>query len=153
MMFSFVLNICFPYTSTYEISEACKTALKYSQEMIEPLPIFENPALFDCFLDTWDSPPLEILVRTSGESRLSEFLMWQVCRNNRETGRLVQVYILDALWPEFGFKHLLPIIIKYQSTHKRAKMTEDLLLERDVAELKEWRRVKKLEYLQLIANQ
>lgn len=148
-----MLNICFPYTSSYEISEACKAALKYSQETIDPLPIFENPTIFDCFLDTWDSPPLEILVRTSGESRLSEFLMWQVCRKNKESGRLVQVHILDALWPEFGFKHLLPIILKYQSTKTKAKITGDLLLERDVAELKEWRRVKKLEYLQQIVNQ
>lgn len=79
--------------------------------------------------------------------------MWQVCRNNRETGRPVQVHILDALWPEFGFKHLLPIILKYQATKKKSKMTEDLLLERDVAELKEWQRVKKLEYLHKIVNQ
>lgn len=147
------MNICFPYTSTHEISEACKSALKYSKETLNPLPVFDNPTLFDCFLDTWDSPPLEILVRTSGESRLSEFLMWQVCRQNRETGRLVQVHILDALWPEFGFNHLVPIILKYQSTKTRDKKTDDLLLNRDIEELKEWRRVKKLEYLHQIANQ
>lgn len=148
-----MLNICFPYTSTHEISEACKSALKYSKESLNPLQIFDNPTLFDCFLDTWDSPPLEILVRTSGESRLSEFLMWQVCKKNRETGRLVQVHILDALWPEFGFKHLIPIILKYQSTNIKEKKTDDLLLDRDIQELKEWRRVKKIEYLQKIVNQ
>lgn len=153
LFISFVLNICFPYTSTYEISEACKCALKYSKETPNPLPVFENSALFDCFLDTWDSPPLEILVRTSGESRLSEFLMWQVCRKNRETGRLVQVHILDALWPEFGFKHLIPIILKYQSMNTKVNKTEDLLLRRDLDELKEWRSMKKMEYLQQIVNQ
>lgn len=149
------MNICFPYTSTYEISEACKSALKYSKETQNPLPVLDNPILFDCFLDTWDSPPLEVLIRTSGESRLSEFLMWQVCRKNRETGRLVQIHILGALWPEFGFKHLTPIILKYQSTKPEEKKTktDDLLLERDIEELKEWRRIKKLEFLQKIINQ
>ena len=146
------MNICFPYTSTNEISEACKSALKYSKETSNPLLIFDNSSLFDCFLDTWDSPPLEILVRTSGESRLSEFLMWQVCRMNRETGRLVQIHILNALWPEFGFKHLVPIILRYQSTKTKDTKTEDLLLDRDIEELKEWRRVNKIEYLQKIVN-
>lgn len=149
---SFVLNICFPYTSTHEISEACKSAIQYTRETPNPLPVLDNPTLFDCFLDTWDSPPLEILVRTSGESRLSEFLMWQVCRRNKETGRLVQVHILDALWPEFGFSHLIPIVLKYQSA-KETKSKHNPLLERDINELKEWRKLKKLEYLNQIIQQ
>lgn len=146
-MLSFVLNICFPYTSSYEIEEACKLAITYIKETSNPLPVLDNPSLFDCFLDTWDSHPLEILIRTSGESRLSEFLMWQVCRRNDETGRLVQVHILDALWPEFSFTHLLPIVLEYQRV-KRTKVREhDPLLERNINELKEWRKSKKLEYL------
>ena len=151
-MCRFVLNICFPYTSSYEISEACKSAIQYTREIPNPLPVLENSALFDCFLDTWDSPPLEILVRTSGEARLSEFLMWQVCRKNRETGRLVQVHILDALWPEFNFSHLIPILLKYQSV-TAAKIKEDPLLNLEIEELKEWRRGKKLEYLNQIINE
>lgn len=146
-----MLNICFPYTSTHEISEACKTALQYTKETTNPLPVFDHPSLFDCFLDTWDSPPLEILVRTSGEARLSEFLMWQVCRRYKESGRLVQVHILDALWPEFGFKHLLRVILKYQCT----KAKEFIEQQRSVEEIKlmEIRRERKLEYLNKIINQ
>lgn len=148
------MNICFPYTSTFEITEACKSAIQYTRETINPLPVLENSALFDCFLDTWDSPPLEILVRTSGESRLSEFLMWQVCRRNKESGRLVQVHILDALWPEFGFGHLIPIVLKYQRIREESiTKQQDPLLERDLSELKEWRRTKKLEYLNQIILQ
>lgn len=145
------MNICFPYTSTHEITEACKSALQYTKETGTSLPIFDNLSLFDCFLDTWDSPPLEILVRTSGEARLSEFLMWQVCRRNRGSGQLVQVHILDALWPEFSFKHLLPIILKYQTNGKTSTKGQELDLERKV--LMDWRRTKKLEYLNQIVNQ
>lgn len=155
------MNICFPYTSTHEITEACKLAINYTRttDQPAPLPVFDNLALFDCFLDTWDSPPLEILVRTSGEARLSEFLMWQVCRRNGDSGRLVQVHILDALWPEFGFKHLLPIIIKYQigsnnnSNSKNSPSSEDPILKRDLTTLMEWRMQKKIEYLNRIVNQ
>lgn len=152
-MLSFVLNICFPYTSTYEISEACKSALKYTLSSSNPLPIFENTSLFDCFLDTWDSPPLEILIRTSGEARLSEFLMWQVSKKNEN----VQVHILEALWPEFGFSHLLPVVLKYQRNHKIKKIRSqdhDPLLDRDLKELIEWRRMERLEKLKkIVANQ
>lgn len=139
---SFVLNICFPYTSTHEISEACKSAIDYTRSTPNPLPIFENTPLFDCFLDTWDSPPLEILIRTSGEARLSEFLMWQVSKKSDN----VQVHILDALWPEFGFSHLLPIVMKYQRDRKLVKSStsQNPLLERDMNELKDWRRKTKL---------
>lgn len=145
------MNICFPYTSTHEISEACKSAINYTRTTPNPLPIFENTPLFDCFLDTWDSPPLEILVRTSGEARLSEFLMWQVSRKSEK----VQVHILDALWPEFSFNHLLPIVLKYQRDQKRdLKDTKsaDPLLERDLNELKEWRRTRKLVKLKQIVE-
>ena len=146
---SFVLNICFPYTSTHEISEACKSAINFTRTASNPLPIFENPSLFDCFLDTWDSPPLEILVRTSGEARLSEFLMWQVSKQYEN----VQVHILEALWPEFGFTHLLPIVLKYQrDRQKRKTVKEDPLLERDLKELKEWRRTTKLANLKRIVE-
>jgi len=151
--FSFVLNICFPYTSTHEISEACKSAINYIRTAPNPLPIFENPSLFDCFLDTWDSAPLEILVRTSGEARLSEFLMWQVSKNSEN----VRVHILEALWPEFRFTHLLPIILKYQRDQSDRKFSikstnEDPLLERDLKELKEWRRTSKLDNLKQIVK-
>lgn len=73
--------------------------------------------------------------------------MWQVCRRSKEAGRPVQVNILDALWPEFGFNHLIPIVLKYQTTRKEAVIKLDPLLERDISELKEWRRLRKLEYL------
>lgn len=157
---SFILNICFPYTSTHEITEACKLALNYTRSEPDPLPVFDDLSLFDCFLDTWDSPPLEILVRTSGEARLSEFLMWQVCRQRRRTGdnstssSAVQVHILDALWPEFSFKHLLPIIIKYQSSNPNPNVIINKNKpNKDVMTLMEWRMQKKIEYLTKIVNQ
>ena len=70
--------------------------------------------------------------------------MWQVSKNSEN----VQVHILKALWPEFGFTHLLPIVLKYQRDQKNRKsclksINHDPLLERDLKELKEWRRASK----------
>jgi hypothetical protein len=84
--------------------------------------LLEDPRAFSLLLDTWDSPPLDILVRTSGEARLSEFMLWQACQPSQVCCRgcglrrvPVQVEIVDVLWPEFGFKQLLPMILRYQN--------------------------------------
>ena len=123
---SFVLNICFPYTSTHEISEACKSAINYTRTASNPLPIFEI-LRYSIVSLTRGFTPLEILVRTSGEARLSEFLMWQVSKQYEN----VQVHILEALWPEFGFTHLLPIVLKVSTRPSKAEnCKEDPLLER-----------------------
>lgn len=110
---SFILNICFPYTSSYEIKSATERAVNLLK-CDSPAPCIE-PASFDFLLDTWSSPPLDILVRTSGENRLSEFLLWQCCRGNPSTLRPVQIEVLPVLWPEFSFRHLLPIILRFQN--------------------------------------
>ncbi len=124
---NFILNICFPYTGSDEIKRAGQLAGQYPGS-------FEYED-FRGFLDTWDSPPLDIMVRTSGEARLSEFLLWQVC------DRQVHVEILDCLWPEFGFGELLRVIIRYQ--RRRVKALESCEISK---ELHDWR-VKQKELL------
>jgi hypothetical protein len=52
-------------------------------------------------------PPLDILVRTSGVERLSDFMLWQ-CHQETE------VKFVDIFWPNFGLKHLMPIILEWQ---------------------------------------
>ena len=55
----------------------------------------------------WKGGDVDILVRTSGEVRLSDFLLWQVCDD-------CQIHFLDVLWPEFTFWHMLPVLFAYQ---------------------------------------
>lgn len=70
-----LLNICCPYTSRYEISNAIQqSALKY------PDASCITPSAFETCLLTHSAPPLDILIRTSGEIRLSDFMTWQVCK-------------------------------------------------------------------------
>lgn len=101
---------------------------------------------FDCLLDTWESPPLDILIRTSGEARLSEFLLWQVCRRAKLP---VQIEILDILWPEFEFRHLLRIILKFQRL-RESRAFESLAEKEEITKLKQLRRSRKLNQLQEI---
>ncbi|KAI8924404.1 putative undecaprenyl diphosphate synthase-domain-containing protein [Entophlyctis helioformis] len=102
-----ILNICCPYTSQHEILAAIKGTVDGVHDgMIEPADI-DQDTLEQC-LFTGDCPPLDILVRTSGESRLSDFMLWQAAQN-------CHVHFLDILWPEFSFWHMLPILLRFQA--------------------------------------
>ena len=70
------------------------------------------------------SPPLDILIRTSGVKRLSDFLLWQVRSTStsfhlyvltiRQCTESTQVHFIDTYWPDIGLFDLLPIILDYQ---------------------------------------
>ena len=74
-----------------------------------------------------NSPPLDILIRTSGVKRLSDYLLWQVCpagSNQSITTSCThpiwqctentQIHFIDTFWPDMGLLDLLPIIMDYQ---------------------------------------
>lgn len=108
----FILNICFPYTATAECISICN-------ELIEVgLPITRDS--IDTRLYTNPAPPLDLLVRTSGELRLSEFLTWQITSPTKRRPYLV---FLDALWPSFNFLNYIYVLLRYQLHHKREKKT------------------------------
>lgn len=63
---------------------------------------------------TSGNPPLDILIRTSGVERLSDFMLWQ-CHENTE------IVFLDVLWPEFDLWHFLPVIWQWQRKITKSK--------------------------------
>lgn len=63
---------------------------------------------------TADAPPLDLLVRTSGVQRLSDFMLWQC----HETTSIV---FLKCLWPEFDLWHFLPVLVEWQWQQKKLK--------------------------------
>ena len=73
-----VLNVCFAYTSRHEIFHAAKKLNDGVQAGLL-LPSDINERLIEQCLYTHASAPLDLLIRTSGEVRLSDFLLWQVC--------------------------------------------------------------------------
>jgi len=66
-----------------------------------------------------------LLIRTSGEFRLSNFLLWQMA--------YTEFYFTDVLWPDFGRKDLLEAIASYQKRERRYGLTSDQLQRVDLA--------------------
>ncbi|KAI9329779.1 hypothetical protein DFJ73DRAFT_631200 [Zopfochytrium polystomum] len=99
-----VLNICMPYTSRAEITEALSASLNLPATLSTSL---ITPDLLAALLQTQPSPPPDLLVRTSGETRLSDFLLWQASED-------CDVWFVDRLWPEFNVWDFLPAVLWYQ---------------------------------------
>lgn len=103
-----ILNIAFSYTSREEITHSINQVLKgIAENKIVVDDIDEN--LISSCLYSHSSPNPDILVRTSGEVRLSDFLLWQTS--------FTQISFTEVLWPEFSIWDLLGLIFKYQRTY------------------------------------
>ncbi|KAI7870174.1 di-trans,poly-cis-decaprenylcistransferase [Spinellus fusiger] len=101
-----ILNICCPYTSREEMTHSIQRTVQLVQE--EKMNIEEiNASVLNSQLFTAECPPLDIIVRTSGEIRLSDFLLWQASHG-------CQIQFVDCLWPEFSLRQFLPILLEYQ---------------------------------------
>ena len=113
----FLLNICINYGGRQEIVEvAKKLALKSSSGVIKPSEV--NEELFNSELLTRGIKDPELLIRTSGEKRISNFLLWQLAYS--------EIYISDVLWPDFNEFEFLKAIIDYQSRNRRFGGIESL---------------------------
>ena len=100
------LNICFDYGSRDEIIRAIKK-LNEAGEDIKDL----NEETFSKYLDTANLGDVDLLIRTSGELRLSNFLLWQIA--------YAEFYFTDILWPDFDELELDKAIISYQNRNRR----------------------------------
>ena len=80
---------------------------------------------FSAYLDTVGLPDPDLLIRTSGEFRLSNFLLWQMA--------YTEFYFTDVLWPDFGRKDLLEAIASYQKRERRYGLTSNQLQRVDLA--------------------
>ena len=102
-----VLNVCFPYTSRDDMTHAITTVVqkKVNQEIdhIDVETIKNNMYMGE------DSPDLDIFIRTSGQYRLSDFMLWQVGAN-------CTIEFVNSLWPDFNFFDLMIIILKWSYT-------------------------------------
>ncbi len=68
-------------------------------------------SVFASYLDTADIPDPDLLIRTSGELRLSNYLLWQLA--------YTELYVTDCLWPDFDEKELEKAIIQYNKRDRR----------------------------------
>lgn len=110
-------NICLAYTSRLEISTAMKKmAFGVEQGYILPEDITD-----DLITKTLEVSPVDLLIRTSGEVRLSDFLLWQ--------SSFSYLSFLKPLWPEFSIWDFYGAILQYQRAH--AKIEEEKQFSKD----------------------
>ena len=104
------LVIAFNYGARAEIAEAARrVAAEVSKDRMLPEEITED--CFGTFLDTADIPDPELLIRTSGEMRLSNFLLWQLAYS--------ELIFLDCYWPDFSREHLVEAIRAFHHRNRR----------------------------------
>ncbi len=78
-----------------------------------------NDQLIQEHLYTFDLPDVDLLIRTSGEKRISNFLLWQIA--------YAELYFCDVLWPDFKTEHLYEAIESYQKRERRFGKTSEQL--------------------------
>jgi undecaprenyl diphosphate synthase len=104
------LNLALSYSGRSEIIDAIRRMTKALKEgTIRPADITEDR--FQDFLDTAGLPDPDLLIRTSGEMRISNFLLWQMAYS--------EIYVTDVLWPDFRRQHLLQALQDYQQRERR----------------------------------
>jgi undecaprenyl diphosphate synthase len=102
--------VALSYSSRWEIISATKKiAAKICSGELRPEDI--DNQVFESHLETADIPDPDLLIRTSGELRISNFLMWQIAYS--------ELYFPCVLWPDFRKKHFFQAIIDYQKRERR----------------------------------
>ena len=112
------LNLALSYSSRWEIIDATKEiARKIKAGEIEPDDC--NEELFSSCLSTFPFPDPELMIRTSGEMRISNFLLWQIA--------YAELYFTSVLWPDFRKPHFVKAIEEYQKRERRFGKTSEQL--------------------------
>lgn len=112
------LTLALSYGSREELKQAVRClATKVKNNIISPENIDET--VINSHLYTHDLPDVDLLIRTSGERRISNFLLWQIA--------YAELYFVDAFWPDFSEEHLVAAILNYQNRERRfGKISEQL---------------------------
>jgi len=114
------LVVALSYSSRWEITEAArKLALDIKKDLIDVASVDER--IFEKYLTTSGIPDPDLMIRTSGEMRISNFLLWQMA--------YTELYITDILWPDFGKEDLYKAVVDYQGRERRFGKTSEQIEE------------------------
>lgn len=112
------LTLALSYGSREEILNTVKEiSIKVKNNIISPENIEES--IINEHLYTQNLPDVDLLIRTSGEQRISNFLLWQIA--------YAELYFTSVLWPDFTKQHLYEAIIEYQKRERRFGKTSEQL--------------------------
>lgn len=110
------LTLCLSYSGRWELVQAIKNIAEEAKNgLIKPEDIDE--ALVNRHLSTANMPDPDLLIRTSGEERISNYLLWQIAYS--------ELYFTKKYWPEFSKEDLYEAIIDYQNRERRFGKTSE----------------------------
>ncbi len=113
-----VLNIALSYSGQWDITQACK-AIAFDVEAGTIRAESVNEQLFASYLSTASMPDPDLLIRTSGEFRISNFMLWQSAYS--------EIYVTNTYWPDFHRPQLYDAIREFQRRERRFGQTSEQL--------------------------
>lgn len=113
------LVLALSYSSRWEIIEAVKQVSNDVKNNLLNVSDINNE-VFSKYLETSEMPDPELLIRTSGELRISNFLLWQIAYS--------ELYFSNVLWPDFRREHLYEALLDFQQRERRFGKTSDQLI-------------------------
>jgi undecaprenyl diphosphate synthase len=114
------LILALNYSARWEIIRALKEiAEEIENHQLKAVEI--NEEIFERFLSTKDIPDPELLIRTSGENRISNFLLWQIA--------YTEFHFTDVYWPEFRREHFMQALLDYQNRERRFGLVSEQIEE------------------------
>jgi len=105
-----ILNLALSYGSRQEIVRACREIAKEVSKREKNIESIDEES-FNNYLYTAGLPDPDLLIRTSGEFRISNFFLWQIAYS--------EIYVTPVLWPDFSRRDLLLALIDYQRRERR----------------------------------
>lgn len=110
------INVCVNYGSRWEILEAVRAAQRQAASGAAPV---TSEKEFEALLPLGDAGDVDLFIRTSGEQRISNFLLWQLAYS--------ELYFTDVLWPDFGDKEFTDALNWFAERERRfGKISEQL---------------------------
>ncbi len=113
-----ILTLALSYGSREEITQAVKELCNKVKNNIISIEKIDETVINE-HLYTQNLPDVDLLIRTSGEQRISNFLLWQIA--------YAELYFTEVLWPDFNKENLFEAIINYQNRERRFGKTSDQL--------------------------
>ncbi|MEI7694837.1 MAG: isoprenyl transferase [Chlorobium sp.] len=118
-----VLNIALSYSGKWDLVQACKTiAYNVKAGLIKPESVDEQ--LIASYLSTASIPDPELLIRTSGEFRISNFMLWQSAYS--------EIYFTNTYWPDFRRSQLYDALREFQSRERRFGQTSEQIQTKNI---------------------
>jgi undecaprenyl diphosphate synthase len=116
-----ILIVAISYSSRWELTEAArKISADVAAGKVDPRKF--NEADFEKYLSTYGIPDPELMIRTSGELRISNFLLWQLA--------YTELYFTKKLWPDFGKEDFYRALVDFQKRERRFGKTSEQILEK-----------------------